>query len=57
MRFSDGMEINTDGELRIVRKSDGLYVVGEGYLIPVDSREEGEEEIRLLESRRWNMRG
>jgi hypothetical protein len=48
MKFSDGMEINTDGPYRIVRKSDGLYVTGRGYLCPVDTREEGEQLITDL---------
>lgn len=48
MKFTDGMEINTQGKLRAVRKSDGWYVVGEGMLIPVDSKEEADLEIKLL---------
>ena len=44
-RFSDGINFDTSGQLRIVRKRDGLYVVGEGWLIPVDSWEEGEKII------------
>lgn len=48
MKFTDGMEIRTDGKLRAIRKSDGWYVVGEGLLIPVDNREEAEREIKLL---------
>ena len=45
LRFSDGVTINTDGPLRITRKRDGLYVVGEGMCMPVDSHEEG---MRLI---------
>ncbi len=45
LRFNDGMEFNTDGELRVTKRSDGYYVVGRGMLIPVDSREEGYEII------------
>jgi len=40
MRFNDGMKFDTSGPLRTVRKSDGLYVVGEGCLIPVNDHEE-----------------
>jgi len=52
MRFSDGMEFDLSGEPRIVRKSDGLYVVGNGMLLPVNSYEEGEEEIAALKETR-----
>ncbi len=48
MKFSDGMEIDTSGPLRVVKKSDGYYVVGEGMLIPVADRAEGEAEIREM---------
>lgn len=48
MRFSDGMEFDTSGPYRITRKSDGLYVVGNGMLCPVDSYEEGEKLIESL---------
>jgi len=40
MRFSDGMTFDTAGPLRTVRKSDGLYVVGNGLLIPVNDYKE-----------------
>lgn len=43
IKFSDGMTFDTSGPMRIVRKSDGLYVVGKNMLIPIDSYEEGEE--------------
>jgi hypothetical protein len=46
LKFSDGMEFYTSGPLRIESRSDGLYVVGNGQLIPVSSREEAEEIIR-----------
>jgi hypothetical protein len=45
LKFSDGMEFDTSGPLRIESRSDGLYVVGQGQLIPVNSREEAEEII------------
>jgi hypothetical protein len=42
IKFSDGMEFNTsDRSYRVVRKSDGYYIVGRGCLIPVDSSDEG----------------
>jgi len=50
MKFNDGMSFDTSGDLRIVRKSDGYYVVGEGWLIPVNDREEGKEVIEDMKS-------
>jgi len=46
MQVSDGMTFDTSGSLHVVCKTDGYYVVGDGYLIPVDSREEGEQTIQ-----------
>ncbi len=43
MRFNDGVVIRTDGELRIVRRFDGYYLVGRGMCIPVESYEAGVE--------------
>ena len=48
LRFSDGVEINTSGPLRILTLSDGHYVVGEGMLIPVGSKEEAQ---KIIDSR------
>jgi hypothetical protein len=41
LRFSDGVEFNTEGKLRIEERFDGLYVVGDGMLIPISSQAEG----------------
>ncbi len=46
MRFSDGMEFDTSGPLRITRRRDGYYVVGNGMLIPVADRDEAADFIR-----------
>ena len=46
LRFSDGVNIDTSGELRVLRLKDGYYVVGNGMLIPVNSREEAIEFIK-----------
>lgn len=46
LNFNDGVSINTDGPLRVTRKSDGYYVVGEGISMPVDDPEEGYEFIK-----------
>ena len=48
LKFSDGIEIDTSGELRLLELYDGWYVVGEGRLIPVKDREEGEKKIQEI---------
>ena len=50
MKFSDGMEFDTTStSYRVVRKTDGYYVVGRGMLIPVSDASEGWELIdRML---------
>ena len=48
LNFDDGIKINTSGELRVIRLSDGYYVIGKGLCIPVNSREEGKEMIAEL---------
>ena len=50
LRFSDGMAIDTSGDYRIIRESDGLYVTGRGFLSAVDSYEEGKALIAKIES-------
>lgn len=52
MKFSDGVEFDTDGELRIEHRYDGYYVVGRGMLIPVDTYKEGKETIERLKNSR-----
>jgi len=54
LKFKDGMAIDTSGELRIIEKSDGLYVVGKGYCVAVDSRKKGGEIIHTLKSKQSN---
>ena len=51
LKFSDGMEFDTSGELRVECRKDGCYVVGEGMLVPVSDRKEGEELIQELTER------
>jgi hypothetical protein len=51
LRFSDGLEIFTGGQYRIIEQIDGLYVTGGGKLIYVKSREEGEEIIRQVKEK------
>jgi hypothetical protein len=45
LRFNDGVEFDTHGLLRIEERFDGLYVIGNGMLIPISSKEEGEKII------------
>jgi hypothetical protein len=52
LKFSDGIEIDTSGELKLLELYDGWYVVGEGKLIPVNDEEEGLIEILKRLSRR-----
>ena len=46
LRFRDGEIFDTSGPLRIELRSDGWYVMGQGLLIPVNSKEEGEKIIK-----------
>lgn len=48
MRFNDGVTVDTSGTLRTLELADGLYVIGEGFLIPVGSSAEANETIREL---------
>ncbi len=48
LKFSDGIEIDTSGELRLLELYDGWYVVGKGRLIPVKDEEEGEQLLNKL---------
>ena len=41
MKFSDGMEFDLSGPMRIEERSDGLYVVGNNMLITVKTVEDG----------------
>jgi hypothetical protein len=48
LTFSDGMTFNTSGPLRLAKRSDGWYVVGQGTLIPVADAAEGKAWIAML---------
>ncbi len=50
LRFNDGVNIDTSGELRVIRLKDGYYVVGQGWCIPVNDREEGNKEIERMKN-------
>lgn len=49
LKFSDGVEFDLQGELRIESRPDGLYVVGEGMMCAVNTREEGQ---RIIDERK-----
>ena len=40
--FSDGITIDTSGTMRIIKKVDGFYIIGQGMSCPVDSIKEGQ---------------
>lgn len=46
------MEIDTGGDYRVIRKSDGYYVTGHDFLCPVVSYEQGKQMIETLEKKR-----
>ena len=45
LRFSDGITIDRSGTMRVIKKSDGYYIIGQGMCCPVDSIEEGQRII------------
>lgn len=51
INFNDGKQFNTNCDLMVTRCNDGFYVIGNGYLIPVDSEEEGMEVMKKLQNR------
>jgi hypothetical protein len=48
LNFSDGVSIDTSGKLRILELHDGWYVVGQGQLIPVDSKRDAQNTLRRM---------
>jgi hypothetical protein len=48
LRFSDGVNINTDGPLRTLSLSDGWYVVGNGMCCPVADKEAAEKMVEEM---------
>jgi hypothetical protein len=45
LKFSDGIEFDLSGPLRIEKRTDGFYVVGQGTLCPVETELEGRKLI------------
>jgi hypothetical protein len=54
IKFSDGVEFDTNGEYRVVHRKDGYYVVGQGFLCPVASYDEG---MKLVEDFKGGSHG
>ena len=52
MKFSDGMEFDKSGPLRLERRRDGYYVVGSGMLCPVRDFHDGQAVIADLQANR-----
>ncbi len=50
LKYIGELIIDSTGPLRKIRLPDGLYVVGEQMLIPVDSDQEADEMIEELKS-------
>ena len=48
LRFTDGMSFDMSGQLRLTLRSDGMYVVGQGLLVPVRDEEEGRQLIENI---------
>jgi hypothetical protein len=40
LHFSDGISIDTSGELKILKLHDGYYIVGNGMLLPMKNKKE-----------------
>ena len=55
LRFSDGVNIDTSGEPRVLRLNDGFYAVGKGILIPVACQQSAEFMVQRMKS--WEPKG
>jgi hypothetical protein len=51
LKFSDGEEFDTSGELRLEYRSDGWYLMGNGMLIPVKDVDEGRELLKVYKDK------
>ena len=50
LRFSDGEEFDVTGPLRLEKRYDGWYVLGNNRMIPVRDEHHGLEIIKSLQS-------
>ena len=46
LKFSDNETFDTSGPLRLEYRRDGWYVIGQGLLMPVDNKEQGQKYIK-----------
>jgi hypothetical protein len=51
LKFTDGVEIDTSGELRSLELKDGWYVTGQGLLIPVEDEIEANRMVQELKGK------
>jgi len=52
IKFRDGMSFDTSGPLRVTRRWDGYYVVGDGMLCPVEDAAAARVLLRELRTER-----
>ena len=50
LKFSDGVEIDVDGEFRTLKLKDGWYVIGDGMCIPAIDEVEANDMVSKLNS-------
>jgi len=49
LTFTDGQSFELDTKPHIEERADGLYVVGNGFLIPCNSDEEAKRLLEIME--------
>jgi hypothetical protein len=59
LKFNDGEKFDLSGPLRLERRKDGLYVVGENRMMAVNDALEGKKYIeftnyQLAQMRKWD---
>lgn len=57
IQFSDGVKFDTSGPVHMEEREDGLYVVGGGMLIPVDTEDEAKMIIASYTARKEKSNG
>lgn len=50
LKFSDGQSFELDSKPHIEQRADGLYVVGNGFLVPCSTQEEADDILRTMTS-------
>ena len=51
LQFNDGVSFDLSGPTRVIGRRDGLYVVGEGFLCPVEDMNEAIKVIKDLKKK------